>query len=158
MDDMPPRRGIFSALRQVIFWPTAQTVQNLPMPSPSGVSPRQISSGGTSQSGAHALNSAQCQVKSHGKTMETHTSWGFKASHVCHDVSYSNHALALTILAGDPLRFLGSGYPPRQMLTARKGGDCVPVCPICNKSPLRLREANNECPEINNHGKTASAI
>lgn len=27
------------------------------------------------------------------------------------------------ILAGDPLRFLGSGYPPRQMLAARKGGD-----------------------------------
>lgn len=57
--------------QQVIFWPTVQTIQNLPVPSPNSVSPRQISSG------------------------------------------------------GDPLRFLGSGYPPRQMLTARKGADGV---------------------------------
>ena len=28
----------------------------------------------------------------------------------------------MIFMAGDPLRFLGSGYPPRQMLTSRKGG------------------------------------
>ena len=52
-----------------------------------------------------------------------HASWGFKALHECHDVRYLHHAFVLNIFAGDPLRFLGSGYPPRQMLTTRKGGD-----------------------------------